>query len=398
MAERIAPVLGLEGVEVKEAVERGGGWEIEVEVALPGRCASCGGKVHGHGRLPRRRVSHLWIGVEAVHLNWLPKRGVCQQCGKTVATRPVGLEPWQRQTPRAQQIALIALRRQSFRAVAQDLGASPASLRRLVDRTVPLEDRSWWQIPGDLVLSVDEHSFRGTDLMITIALRSPLKRLLTILPDDRMASLTSWLKELPEEVRGRIRVVTTDLKESYRKVFAKHCPTAVVVPDPFHLVREMTRILDDVRRLEQAEIRRPIPRWPLVKGAEKLSLPQHGQLGAICRDYPALAALYALKEDFRTLLQEPDPAQAARLLARWLLNADSCDHVEGHMLANLIRKWREGLLHHWHTARRWTNGYIEGLHTKIKLLKRTSYGFTNRDRYRKKMLLAFLPAGSPHSY
>ena len=99
MAERIAPVLGLEGVEVKAAVERGGGWEIEVEVALPKRCASCGGKVHGHGRLPRRRVSHLWIGVEGVHLNWLPQRGVCQQCGKTVATRPANLEPWRRQTP-----------------------------------------------------------------------------------------------------------------------------------------------------------------------------------------------------------------------------------------------------------------------------------------------------------
>ena len=41
---------------------------------------------------------------------------------------------------------------------------------------------------------------------------------------------------------------------------------------------------------------------------------------------------------------------------------------------------------------------FKGLHTKIKLLKRTSYGFTNRDRYRRKMLLAFLPAGSPHSY
>ena len=306
MDERIAALLGLEGVAVREAVERDGGWEVEVEPALPKRCANCGGSVHGHGWLPRRRVSHLWIGVRTVHLNWLPQRGLCEQCGKTVTTRPVGLEPWQLQTPQAQEIALVALRRQSFRAVAQDLGASPASLRRLVDRTVPLEDRSWHQIPGDLVLSVDEHSFRGTDLMITIALRSPLKRLLVILPDDRMASLEAWLKELPGEVRDRIRVVSTDLKESYRKVFSRLCPAAVVVPDPFHLVREMTRVLDDVRRLEQAEIRRPIPRWPLVKGAEKLSLPQHGQLAAICRDYPAPG------RPLRPERRLPHPAPGAR--------------------------------------------------------------------------------------
>jgi transposase len=223
VAERIAPVLGLEGVEVKEAVERGGGWEIEVEVALPGRCASCGGKVHGHGRLPRRRVSHLWIGAKTVRLSWVPRRGQCSQCRRTVTTRPVGLERWQRLTPRAKEIALLLLRRQSFRTVAQDLGVSFSSLTRLLESSVTLDDRCWWQIPGELVLSVDEHSFRGTDLMITIALRSPLKRLLTILPDDRMASLAAWLKELPTEVRDRIRVVSTDLKVAYRKVFAQLC-------------------------------------------------------------------------------------------------------------------------------------------------------------------------------
>ncbi|MBI3273820.1 MAG: transposase, partial [Candidatus Colwellbacteria bacterium] len=33
----------------------------------------------------------------------------------------------------------------------------------------------------------------------------------------------------------------------------------------------------------------------------------------------------------------------------------------------------------------------EGCHTKIKMLKRMSYGFTNRQRYRNKILLAFHP-------
>ena len=38
-----------------------------------------------------------------------------------------------------------------------------------------------------------------------------------------------------------------------------------------------------------------------------------------------------------------------------------------------------------------SNGYTEGVHTKIKLLKRISYGFRNREIYVRKMLLAFLP-------
>ncbi|MDP3997863.1 MAG: transposase, partial [Candidatus Andersenbacteria bacterium] len=33
----------------------------------------------------------------------------------------------------------------------------------------------------------------------------------------------------------------------------------------------------------------------------------------------------------------------------------------------------------------------EGCHTKIKMLKRQSYGFRNRERYKIKMLLGFHP-------
>ncbi len=38
-----------------------------------------------------------------------------------------------------------------------------------------------------------------------------------------------------------------------------------------------------------------------------------------------------------------------------------------------------------------SSDYTEGVHTKIKLLKRLSYGFRSRDAYVRKMLLAFAP-------
>ncbi len=45
----------------------------------------------------------------------------------------------------------------------------------------------------------------------------------------------------------------------------------------------------------------------------------------------------------------------------------------------------------WQLGQQFTNGYIEGCHTKMKSQKRQSYGFRNRDRYRRKMLLGFRP-------
>jgi transposase len=46
-----------------------------------------------------------------------------------------------------------------------------------------------------------------------------------------------------------------------------------------------------------------------------------------------------------------------------------------------------------HFENRITNGFSEGCHTKVKMLKRISYGLRNVDVYARKMLLVFLP---PH--
>lgn len=40
---------------------------------------------------------------------------------------------------------------------------------------------------------------------------------------------------------------------------------------------------------------------------------------------------------------------------------------------------------------RTTNAFAEGIHTKIKMIKRVSFGFRNVDIYIRKMLLCILP-------
>jgi transposase len=114
-------------------------------------------------------------------------------------------------------------------------------------------------------------------------------------------------------------------------------------------------------------------------------------LATVVNRWPALGQLYQLKEDLRALLTAKTPEEARRAWDRWLDNADACDHAEGAVWACTMRRWRREILGHWSQVRRWINGLIEGLHTKIRQLKRLSCGFRNRDRYRRKMFLGFLP-------
>ncbi|HUU62566.1 MAG TPA: transposase [Dehalococcoidia bacterium] len=54
--------------------------------------------------------------------------------------------------------------------------------------------------------------------------------------------------------------------------------------------------------------------------------------------------------------------------------------------------WREPILNH--LGNRTTNGYTEGCNTKIKMLKRNSYGIRNVEVYWRKMLLGLVPSRS----
>lgn len=186
-------------------------------------------------------------------------------------------------------------------------------------------------------------------------------------------------------------MATADLKRGYATVLTRWCPPVQVVADPFHVIHDANARLAAVRRLEPSEARQAIPRWPLVQGAERLTARQRTQLAAIQAPYPAWGALYRLTEDRRSLFESPTAAAAAQALSRWLLNAEACAHAAGRVGAGFLRRWRREILAHGAQPQGGTNGFLEGFHTKIKHLKRVRDGFRHRDRYRRKMLLGFLP-------
>jgi hypothetical protein len=97
----------------------------------------------------------------------------------------------------------------------------------------------------------------------------------------------------------------------------------------------------------------------------------------------------------------PDQPTAEALMCRILINCQSSDDAEIVRWGRTLSRWRKCILNHF--ISRGTNAYTEGAHTKIKLMKRASYGFRNVEVYIKKMLLAFLPPllltlyrGGPH--
>jgi hypothetical protein len=76
------------------------------------------------------------------------------------------------------------------------------------------------------------------------------------------------------------------------------------------------------------------------------------------------------------------------VIADSIFNLKSADDAELIRWGNTLKHWREPILNHFdnHT----TNGFTEGCHIKIKMLKRVSYGLENVEVYWRKMLLGFV--------
>jgi transposase len=233
------------------------------------------------------------------------------------------------------------------------------------------------------------HSFRHQDMAVTLTAVVPGRQVLALLPDDRKRTVEAFFRQMPEEVRGRVRAVCVDLKDTWRKLLRRVLPQAQVVADPFHVIQDANRRVDEARRIEQELRRRKIPRWPLLKNQEDLTPKQAEVLRAIYRQYPTLAHFHWAKEQLRAFYRAPSPSHAQALLDRLLLALQHADDAELIRWGRTLHGWKAELLGY--HRQRATSAYTEGIHTKIKLLKRLSYGFRNRHMYVRKMLLGLVP-------
>jgi transposase len=80
---------------------------------------------------------------------------------------------------------------------------------------------------------------------------SPVGSFIDVIPGNTSSDLGSWLDRQPTRWLSGVRVVATDLAESYRSALAGHLEHAIRVADPFHVVRVANRCLDLVRRRVQ---------------------------------------------------------------------------------------------------------------------------------------------------
>ena len=388
-------IVGLgEGVTVTDVTARPGG-PLTVGVRLTGRpcCGGCGGPVWSHGA-SRVRLVDLPAFGRPVRLVWAKRRWRCPEGSCPVGTftdqEPGIAPPRARVTARA---ARHATRRaglgRAVSEIAAELGCGWHTVMRAVHRWGrALLEADTGRLDGVTALGLDEIlMFRrgryrrqhwGTTIVDT---RRGI--LLDIVTGRSAAGATRWIRARSSRWRQGVRWGVMDLSGPYRKTFTDALPHARQVADPFHVIKLANSTIDDVRRRVQNET---TAERVTERGRTKL----RGLLAAGDPHGEVRDAWHA-KETLRGVYRIPDRSTAAETLDELARDLrDDTFSPELNRLGRTLRRWHAQITN-WHRSRV-TNGPTEAANNLAKLIKRTSFGITNFDHYRIRVLLY---AGKP---
>lgn len=347
-------------------------------------CPTCGTNTSRIQKRVERMIKHGFCNEMLVEMSVIVRDFRCQRCGIFRETLP-GIDR-HRTTEHFRSVVLPKVRDRSFSAVARECGMSAHSLIRSAREFIDQIPVPWPTAP--FVLGVDEHSFAGRDLVITLTDITHHK-LLGILMDDRNSTLVSWIRNMPKEAKSLIKSVCTDMHSGYRSVAEKELPGVPIVVDKFHVIQHFNFHLGQLRSLYTEHIHK-LPKQLLEKNKEDLDDKERAELDLIFKRHPAIAEFWRMKEIVRTMYRLKNPQEAARRYDNLLRGLEFDPRIRWQELYRTLKRWRTCILNYFSHGRV-TNAYTEGVHTRIKLLKRISYGFRNKLNYIAKMTLAFIP-------
>lgn len=263
------------------------------------------------------------------------------------------------------------------------LGIAWRTVGRILERVAKSMEKVREPLRDVTRIGIDEVSYRKGHQYLTIVVDHDSGRLLFAAPKKEAATLQRFFDELGAEACARIRLVSVDASAGFHHVVAERCPNAKICLDPFHVVQWATRALDEVRRAVWNKLRKSGQterakalkgaRWALWKNYGDLSAAQQATLAAIERENKPLFRAYLLKEELRSIFQEPDPELAKLTLADWLVWATRSRLPAFVKLARSIRAHLVAI--HDVLDHGLSNARLEAAATKLRLITRLAFGF-----------------------
>jgi len=175
-----------------------------------------------------------------------------------------------------------------------------------------------------------------------------------------------------------IKQVCIDMSPSFISGCSNHLPKADITFDKFHVMKEVNKAMDELRKLERIgnDILKN-HKYTFLKN--KLSPKIKEERNLLMEMYPKLGEGYRLKHLFHDFWDIEDKQEAEGYLAFWCDLADESGIFPFKKVVNTIKAHWSGIINY--IESRINNGILEGLNSIIQLAKKRARGYRNIDNF-----------------
>jgi transposase len=361
------------GTLVVEVVPRKNGVRI---------CSNCGlSGCPGYDTQSERLYEFVPILGMKTYFRYSPRRVACRDCGVCIERVPWSDGKSPLSIPFMLMLASWA-RVLSYSGVARHFGCNYHQVFAAVHYVV-----SWGMVRRDLTditaIGVDEIQVKVGHVYMTLVYQidAHCKRLLWTTCSRKEVAFREFFSQF-EAILPNIKYVCSDMWRPYVKVIQEQLPHAMHVLDRFHIVQNLNKAIETVRRQETVELKskgyEPYlkgSRWCLLKRKENLTKKQRGVLKELLQYNLRSTRAYLLKASFDKLWSYNSPKRAEEFIDFWTTTVMRSRIDPLKKFAKTLRTHKTLILNYFRCKKQLSAGTVEGLNSVAKLAMRKSFGF-----------------------
>jgi len=402
----LTKLLNIEGIKViSHRQHEGIGIILQVErIGKESNCPRCGQKSHRLHQNHRYLVKDLPWGENFVFLEINRRQFKCEKCGKPFSEELEFVRKRRSYTKRLARKIIQEVLENDIHSVAKKGVVTTEEIERM------LKDAAKEYLkakPSELKrLGIDEIALiKGKGNYCAVLIDLEKSKLIGILAGRKQEEIREVLLGWGKDVLEQIEEVSIDLWKGYRNVVRDLMPNAQVVADRFHVMAQINKELDAQRKREKRQVEDLIKKaesseekadqekvleglkkskYVLLKNESDLNEEQKAKLVQLKDISPTLKSMHELKEEIRRVFEQANNWLVGLWkLGRWLLGAEKYFPDS----QNTIIRWLDEIIAYFDYKT--TSGVVEGINNKLKLIKRSAYGFRNFENFRVRCLLTW---------
>lgn len=400
----LTELLNIEGIKViSQRQHEGIGIIFQIEpIRKESVCPRCRTKSHRVHQNHRYIVKDLPWGEKPVFLEINRRQFKCEKCRKPFSEDLDFIRKRRNYTKRLATQTIEEVLHNDIHSVAKKGVVTTEEIERMLkDAAAELLKSK----PTELKrLGIDEIALiKGKGNYCAVLIDLDQSKLIGIMPARTQEEISQVLRGWGKEVLESIEEVSIDLWKGYKNLVIELMPNVQVVADRFHVMAQINKELDIQRKREKRKVEDLIKsantpeekakheqvleglkksKYVLLKNEKDLSEEQGSKLIQVKEVSNNLKRMHELKEEIRKIFEQTNNWLTGLFsLGMWLASAKK--HFP-HSQHTIIR-WLDEIIAYFDN--RTTSGVVEGINNKLKLIKRSAYGFRNFENYRIRCLL-----------